>query len=87
MTETVDTRTEVEEKQAEAVALGGWGPSTRRREVQRQAAALLSKESLAKSFSEDMCGGAGAVAKDSYSIFKFEPLHNLHLWVSRLLEL
>lgn len=49
---------------------------------------VISEQSLGKwhSFLKDMCGGDVAVVKNICSMFTFEPLHNLHLGMSRFLK-
>lgn len=55
----------------------------------RETAALLSKQFLAewRSVLKDMCGGNGAVAEGSYSIFTFLSLQSLPLAAWRFMKL
>lgn len=74
--EMVDTRRKVGQKHGEAVSKDGRGHSTRRQEVQRETAALLSKQTLAEcpSFLKNVFGDGGVLVEDIDSIFTLEPL-------------
>lgn len=87
--ETTDTRRKLGEKQAEAASLCGRDRSTRRPKIQSEVVALLHEQFPAKwpSFLEDICGGDEIVTEYLYFTSTFEPLHNFHLEVPRLLKL
>lgn len=72
VTETIDTTRKVVEHPAEAASLGERDRSARRQEIQSEIYALLSQQFLAKwrLCLADMCGGEGAVAKNTNSSFR-----------------
>lgn len=74
--------------QEEAGKLAERGLRKRRRRLLDEIESLLSEQSLAEwlSLLGEMCGGNGVVVENLYSIFMLEPLHYLHLGVSRLLK-
>lgn len=85
---TIETRRRVKELKEAAERMSGREERGRRREALNEIGCLLSAKSLAEwpSSLEELCGSGGLVVEDLYSMFTFEPLHNLHLGVSRLLK-